>query len=335
MSRPVCTVTNTSNIINATVSESHSASCATATIEAETSSVSIGDLIYVTMGDLDTSTGTVFMGYVKQIDRTTPESLVTITANDSLIRAIEYFIAPLNPDAPYTRSRVQAEDLVEDLLAMAGLTNYSAQTSYFMLAATGSLEIKLTSVYDYCKSVADLLTWQIWCDRNGTINFKNRKPFVMTGTSGQVGDIADVADSPYIYSANVLSISKNTNEKDLRNRIVVYGSNSYAEASASSPYLPVGFYKTAIVGAQLMLDTNAGCQQTADYNLQLYNRLTNTITCDVAGISNQHALQARNSTRLYVNDLLSSVADASHWYIYSCEHSFSSAGYRTSLDLRT
>lgn len=335
MSRPVCTVTGTTNIINASVTENHGANCSVANIEAVSTTLSIGDLIYVTMGDLDTSTGTVFMGYVKQIEKSVPPSTVTITANDILVRAVEYFVVPLNPDNPYTRTRVQAENLIRDLLAMAGLNNYSCATTYFMLAATGSLEVKLTSVYDYCKAISDLLTWHLWCDRTGTVHFRNRKPFVMNGNSGQVDDIADSPSSPYIYSANVIGITQNTNEKDLRNRIVVYGSNSYAEASAVSPYLPSGFYKSAVVGGQLLLVDNAACQETADLNLALYNRLTISASCVVAGISNQHALQARNTTRLYVSDVFPAIANASQWYIYSCEHNFSPAGYITSMELRS
>lgn len=338
MTYPVCTVSGITNILNASVIESHGSPTAIATIEAESTSLTIGDAINVYMGD-DYSTGKVFSGYVKQIERKSPFTSVSITANDKMTRAIDYFIAPSNPENTLKRSNIATESLIVELMAMAGLTSISYGTTYFTLANVGELEVNLVSVYDYCKGLADLLTWSLWCDRNGTIHFRNRKPFLMYGTSGQVGDTTADALTPsqsedYNSSTDVITLSSKVDEKNLRNRIVVYGSGVQAEASASSPYLPSGFYKTAVVGAQLMLDTQAGCQQTANYNLQLYNRLTRSASCTVADKPDQWKLQARNVTSLTVEDKYPEIPNDTMYYIYSAEHTFSSAGYITTLDLR-
>jgi hypothetical protein len=338
MSLPICTVVGITNIISASVVESHGSPTAVATIEAESTTLEIGDEISVVMGD-EVSSGSVFTGYVKQIEAKSPFTSVSITANDKMTRAVDYFVAPSDPNNTYKRSAIQTETLIVDLMAMAGLSSIDCDTTYFQLASTGELEVNLVSVYDYCKGLSDLLTWTLWCDRDGVIHFRNRKPFLMYGTSGQVGDnVADSVDplkpEDSIFSAEVINLSSKVDEKNLRNRIVVYGSGCQAEASLASPYLPGGFYKTAVVGAQLMLDTQAGCQQTADYNLQLYNRLTNSASCVVAGKNYQWKLQAREVTSLVVHDKYPAIADNTMYYIYSAEHTFSSAGYTTTLDLR-
>jgi hypothetical protein len=337
MTQPFCTITGTTNVINCSVNESHGASTSTAIIEVESTTLDIGDEIEIIMGD-ESSSGRVFTGYVKQIDKKTPTSTTSITANDKMVRAIEYYVVSSDPEAPFTRSKIQTEDLIRELLTMAGLTGFDMGTTYFQIANVGEVEVNLVSSYDYCHGLANLITWHLWCDRNGVIHFKNRKPSVMYGDSGQVGDVADQFGYSYgtlmLNAYNIISLTKTTDEKDLRNRIVVYGSGVEAEASAVSPYLPSGFYKTAVIGASLMLDTQAGCQQAANYNLQLYNRLTTKASCAVAGLYNQYTLGARTVLQISANEVFPSIPNDSKWYVYTCEHSFSSSGYITSLELR-
>ena len=280
---PVCTCTDINNIINCTITDSHVSNTATAVIEAKSTSLIIGNYIDVYMGYSDGTTGSVFTGYIKQLEQKTPDSTVTITANDKMTRAIEYFIAPTDPNATYKRSKVQVEVLVADLLSMAGLSLTDTAPSYFQLAAVGQLEVNLTSVYDYCRALADLFEWNLWCDRVGNIHFRNRKPYVMLNDSGEVDDHTDSAISYTWDDRNILSMGYKVDDKNLRNKVIVYGSNVSAESDAVSPYLPDGFYKTAVMGAQLMIDTYAGCKQTADINLNSLNRLTESITCSVIG----------------------------------------------------
>jgi hypothetical protein len=329
---PYCTCTDTTNIINCTINENHSATSATATVIAESSSLAIGNYITISMGYTDGIGGVIFRGYVKQIERQTPDSTITITANDILVRAVEYFIAPTNPNYPLTYHNIQAETLVATLLPMAGLSLTSYSSTYFTLAAAGSLEVNLTSVYDYCKGIADLITWSLWADRNGNIYFKNRKPYPMTGASGQPGDTADSVIDYTPNQVDTISIDYTVTDKDLRNKIIVYGSNTQAEASASSPYLPSGFYRTAVIGAQLMIESYNGCLNAANYNLSLYNRLTKSLSLSVLG---DYRLEARKCISLSGSNFISaSYIPTGTWYIYSCEHSFSTAGFLTSLDLR-
>jgi hypothetical protein len=216
---------------------------------------------------------------------------------------------------------------------MCGLSLATVSDTYFTLAVTGELEINLVTVYDFCRNISDTIAWNIWAERSGNIYFKNRKPFPMYGTSGQPGDVNDVPISVTLTGSNTISIEHKLIDANLRNRIVVYGSGVNAVARAASPYLPTGFYRTAVIGAEMMLDTQAGCQDAADYNLALYNRLTESITMTVLGDQN---LRARRCINLYTSNFPSSVnfITDGKWYIYSCEHNFSSAGYTCELDLR-
>lgn len=329
---PFCSVTGVTNVISASVVEAHNANTATATIEARSTTLKIGNLIVVRMGYSDGVSGVVFTGYVKQIEKNVPDRTVTIVANDILVRAIEYFIAPANPNDTIKRSNIQAEDLISELLGLCGLSLTSYSTTYFTLANTGELEVKLTSVFDYCNALANLLTWSLWADRSGNIYFKNRKPFPMYGTSGQPGDFADTYIAVgTITTTHALNFDYSTLDRDLRNRIVVYGSGTQAEASAESPYLPAGFYKTAVIGAEMMLDSYEACLDTANYNLALYNRLTRNVSMIVRG---DYRYEARKCIKVNATAFTPVTLTTTDWYIYSCEHNYSSAGYICNLELR-
>jgi hypothetical protein len=108
--------------------------------------------------------------------------------------------------------------------------------------------------------------------------------------------------------------------EELRNRVVVYGiENISASASASSPYLPSGFYKTAVVATPII--TNHGqAQQIADLNLARFNRLTESLNLQVEG-------NYRITPRLWADITNSYLGISGDWFIYQVEHSFDSSGY--------
>jgi len=334
-------VTGISNPISIGVSTSHSASTASATIECINPSVSIGDLITIDLGYSDDH-GQIFKGYVKNIVRQVPDNVYTIMAKDVLIRAVDYFIVPTNPDEGYSRSNIKAEDLIEDILGMCGLNDYSGDNSSFTFATKSGnkVEVKLTSAYDFCKLIADLLAWHIWADEDGTVHFKNRKPRIMDGTSGQVGDPpGGVPDSPVttINDDNIFDFIYTESERDLRNRVVVHGAEGvYAESKSGTSYnpitdameqiLPVGYYKSMALVSPI-IDSDSMAELATDYNLDMYNRLTVSIQAQVEG---NHLYMARKT--LTVDEAITGVNR--DFYIYLAEHAWSRNGYSCNLELR-
>jgi hypothetical protein len=308
------------------VSDSHSASTSTAQIMCTSFSGTLGDFISVDIG-YTTDHGVVFTGYVKQIDRQVPNNTYTIIAMGTLIRAVDYFVAPSNPDEPFKRDHILAENLVRDVLELCGLTLDHHTDTSFTFAINSVAEVKLVSCYDYCRMIGDVLTWSLWSDDDGETHFENRKPFPMTGTSGQPGDTAD-SSSFAITTGNVLNVAYKIDERNLRNRVVVYGAeNIHAEASASSPYLPAGYYKTAAVASQI-IDTQEMAQKSCDYNLYYYNRLGYSVNFTVLG---DHRFKPRVCCTLTESHI---GITAEMWYVMAVEHNWGASGYTCNLELR-
>ena len=322
-------VTGISNIDTININTTHDSSTTTAVVSCGSHSLTIGDAVTIDMG-YSTSHGVLFTGYVKQIDRQVPNDLWTIQLNDVMIQAIDYFVAATDPNAPLTYQNITAETLVGNLMALAGLTNYTYEATSFTFGVNDKFEINQVAVHDYCRTISDLLTWNLWADGSGQVHFENRKPYVMLGTSGQPGDtVADVPNGITITDSDILSISYMKDTQKLRNRIVVYGNQGvFAEAKVSSPYLPVGFYKTAVLAAPGLIDTNAIAQTTADYNLVLLNRLTEAVSLEIVG---NHNFAARTVTTLNSTKMGLSTGN---WYVFACQHNHSSAGFITGLELR-
>ena len=335
--RIYCAADGFTQILTATVNSSHGSPTTNAIIECVEFTKDIGDPVSLDMGYEDDH-GIIFSGYVKNIERATPEDKYIITCYDTSIRLSDFFIASSTPASPLKFRGIKAEDLVEALVNLAGIDDYYGQETFFTFGINNAFEINLVSAYDYIRTIADVLSWNIYCTQGGQIRFVNRKPYVMTGTSGQPGDVADVPFAT-IYDMTgsgddkILEFSHHISEKDLRNKVVVYGSGSVsATASAVSPYLPNNpdgspFYKTVVVASPI-IDTNNIAQLSADYNLQLYNKLSEQCSVKIEG---RHDYTARQV--LTVDERLLTISG--NWYIYSCEHSFAvQQGYTTSMELR-
>ncbi len=326
--RLYCSTTNTTNVTNVIVSGSHDSPVVTANIEAVNTNLTLGDLVTIDLGYTDDH-AQIFTGYVKTISKKVPNNTYQITAYDSLVRAQDYFIASSNPATPFSRKGITAEALVGDLLALAGLTNYDYQATSFTFGINNAFEINLVSVYDYIRTICDTITWSIWASQDGQVHFRNRKPYVMDGLTGQPGDVADTPTGYVLdYGVNTLDVSYTSSEKSLRNRIVVYGTEGvYAEASAASSVLPAGFYKSAVLAMSQLIDTQGLAQSIADYNLDLLNRVTETISTTAVG---DPSLAHR--TVIEVDVPLLSLSG--FWYVFSCDHQWGPQGYTTGLDLR-
>lgn len=318
MNKLYAAVTGTSNIVSINQGHSHSSAVATATINAKNTSLDVGDSITVDLG-YEGNHGVIFSGYVKQIDRVYPEDVYTIVAQDAMVRAVDYFIASSNPDSPFSRQNITAEDLVRDVLALAGLTNYGYEASSFTFALSSPVEVQLVGCYDFCKRISDILAWHLYADVNGKIWFVDRKPY-------PDGD----SPSATVSEANgiVLKESYVKSDKDIRNRVVVYGADGIVgTAQASSPYLPAGFYRAVVLSTPI-IDTQAVADSSASYNLTKLNRLTESISIEIIG---DHTIQARDVITVNAPSVGLSSND---WYVYLAEHRWSNTGYITNLELR-
>lgn len=329
-------ITGCTNILSVSISEAHSASTAVALIQCVETTLDIGDFITVNLGYSDNKPK-IFEGYVKKIERKTPENTFSITANDVMSRAIDFFIVGANAESPYTFRNITAEDLIAEVLGMAGLSSFDFDTTYFTFGINNDVEVNLISSYDYARQITDIIAWEFWADHNGTIHLANRKPYPMDGTSGQPGDNPD-SSVLTITDATSMEITKTINEKELRNKIVIYGKDSLsATASSATSYdpvtgtsrqiLPAGFYKAAVLASPL-IEQQGFAQDAADYNLDLYNRLMYEIPISIEGNPDLHARSCvtLNSTSQSLNNEM--------FYIQQLDHSWTKGGYITNLVLR-
>lgn len=348
MSRLYASVTGMTNIESISVSTAHSSSTATAQIVTANKTVNIGDQVSIDIGYTDNH-AKVMQGYVKNITRQVPNDLYTVIVKDDLVRALDYFIVPTNPDNSFKRSNISAESLVQQVLALSGLTNYTYDATSFTFATKSGnvVEVKLVSSYDFCKTIADLLTWHVWADSSGQVHFENRKPFVMTGVTGQPGDTTDETDTGVgsvainagtpLDNSTILNARYLESDRDLRNRVVVHGATGiYAEAKSATSWnpitetdeqiLPSGFYKSMALISHF-IDNQSMANKSVTYNLNLYNKLT--VGAQVTAVGDP-AFLARSIMEIDLPAL--SLAD--NWYIYQAEHSWSKAGYIMDLELR-
>lgn len=327
MPRLYANITGITSPLSVSTSAAHNTTVSMATIQCISHTLDIGSAITVDLGYTDNH-AQVFTGYVKSIERQVKDNIYVITAYDKMIRAVDYFMVSSDPNTPFTRRNIAAENLVRDLMAEAGLTDYDSDPTFFTLGHENDVEVNLVSVHDFCKMIGDALTWNIWADSSGTINFKNRKPYVMSTDPGQPGWVVDTPVAGItIQDSEITDLTYKISEKDLRNRVVVYGLNGiHAEASEASPYLPEGFYKS-VVASFSFIDGQDEAEKTAAYNLDLLNRLTTGITFTTLGNTNYNA---RNVYTINV----SSFGLTGNWYCYSSEHSWSRQGYQTTLEFR-
>jgi len=325
MSNPTCSATFCTDIESAQLTQSHGASCSIAIINCKTFTGDIGDELTLAFGYDGTNTDK-FVGYVKEIQRNVPDNSYSVTAYDKMVRAMDFALVASDPDAPFSRQNISLENLIRDVLLEAGLGSFDFETTFFTVATLAPVEIDLQMAYDYVKSLADLMAWSVWCDSSGTVIFRNRKPFVMDGSTGEIGDTPDSSVAT-IGTADIVNISRTITEKNLRNRVVVRGEGVHAEASAVSPYLPGGFYKTAVLGAPQLIDDQSIADDCAAINLNAFNHLTEIVDCTVIGTA---SLTAR--TVIHLEETILGLDN--DYYIFSNVINFTKQGFINQLNLR-
>lgn len=315
---PYINVPNCSNVKAVSLNESHNSVTAQATVDCYSTTLSLGDSTTINMGYTGDN-GKVFTGYVREIRKNLPDANTQIILEDELSKANDYFMAAANPDNPFSRSNISTEDLVEDILNEASITNFTASLPLSVTWGTfGPIEINLVSAWAAASSIADMMAWKIYADRNGQVHLEDRKPYVMTGETADFD--FDVSDE------DILSIDYTRSSENLRNRIVVYGLNNIsATASAVSPFLPSGFFKTSVI-ATPFLDTQGNCQKAADFNLELFNRLTERLTLSIEGDWNVAPRKIATVTEGFTGV-------SGDWYIYAVESRIDRSGYIQNLVL--
>lgn len=318
MSQLYASATNTSNILSVVFNDAFNTPTSSAVITAETTTLDIGDSIDVHVGYV----GDEFKcltGYVKSIERKEPERYYTITAANVLVRAVDFFIASSDPNTPFSRQNIAAEDLIGDLLALAGLSSYSPESTSFTFAITNPVEVNLTGCYDYCKFLSDIIAYTLYADNSGTVHLANRRPYPVSESSTYTFNVSD---------GNMIEATYSKSDKDLRNKVIVYGAGDiHATASASSPYLPAGFYKTVVVAAASVIDSQSMADQSASYNLDLLNRLTERVSISMEGTTGVEARKIATVT-------IPTIGVSGQWFIQAVEHNWSKTGYLTNLELR-
>lgn len=315
MSVLYCTVTGTTGILSVETESSYSAITANATVECTATTLTVGDSISIDLGYSDNH-AVVFSGYVKRVKKTKPEKTITITANDMLVKAVDYFLASDNPEDPLTYHSIKDRDLVNDLLGQCGLSTVSSQPSPSFTYGTNAdgAKFNLQSVADAIQTVCNV-TGRVCYAEGGSIYYVDRKPYIVAGdtaahtfTTGSAGNIIDIS-----YDAS--------NDK-IRNRVVVYGKDNFtAVASGTSPYLVVD--QTSVIAHEL-LDTEDLCQRTADVNLELMNRLGRTWTMTVLGDPTLVAREIGHITETFT-------ASDDDVFIYRVAHRLNDGGYTSEL----
>lgn len=312
------TCTNTSNIESVQYSDSHVAPTSTAIVTAVNTTLNIGDSVTVFIG-YTTDNFKAITGFVKALEYKEPERQYTITISNVLVRAIDFFIAASNPEEPFSRQNISAEDLIQDVLELSGLTSFDMEATSFTFAINNPVEVNLTSAYDYARFLANIIAFTLYADNDGVVHLINRRPY-------PVG--AEASDYTFNDSSVIISAEYEKSDRDIRNKIIVYGSEGiHAEASEESPFLPDDYYRTVVVAAPGVIDSQSMAQQAADYNLELLNRLTQKVNLTVIG-------EPGVVPRTIATVEISSIGVTGSWYVYSVEHNWSKAGYITSMELR-
>ncbi len=308
---------NSVDIKQVEVSEGYKQTTATFNVELEDAAgLEVNDEVEIDIGYTD-SHGVIFEGYVDNIQYNRLPGTYTLTGRDILKLAQEHYIVSTDLENPWSRNNISAEDLVEDLLAEASITSYSGAATGFTFGVQNDAEFNLMASWDAISTICRILAYNCWAE-NGVVYFDRVFPIpdVSASQAFTVGDSGNIIVIEYGYSTD-----------NLRNKVVVFGLLPiYAEASIASPYLPDGFYKTAIVSSEL-IDSQSMADDSAAYNLDLYNKLTESARIDAPGIYTVRCRDTISITEPFTG------MDEDLWFVYSITHTLGPNGYTMSISL--
>lgn len=313
-------------IVSAEVIEDFAGACSRFTIVG-TEGCSLNATAAISMGYAgDGDAGAVIAGgLVDSVTAERPPGLYRIEGRDILKKAVDYLIvvASMNPDDffnPRTQyGHTSPIAIVGDILAKAGITDYSGSGGGGWTLGTEQegTPFQLVMAWDAIQQVCSLGAWHVWATPSGAVRFACVTPTPSGGASHtlKAGDPAG--------GANLVSIAYGNSDEDIRNRVVAMGMpGCAAEASAPSPYLPTGYYKTAVVSSDL-LGSSEMCQLSANANLSMLNRLTQKATFEGEG---KHSVHIHDTVTVEE----SFCGAAGDWFVYQVTHTIDDAGYRIS-----
>ena len=313
------TATNCSNIISVGFSDSHTAPTSTATVVCINTTLDIGDSANVFIGYVGDNFKCI-TGFVKSIEYAEPERKYTINIANTLIRAVDFFISASDPEAPFSRQNIKAENLIQDILELYGLNSFDMENTNFTFAISRPVEVNLTGCYDYAKFLANIIAYTLYADNDGTVHLIDRRPYPV---GSEPADYTWTLASDY-FIEDAYTIS----DHDIRNKVIVYGSDGiHAEASADSPYLPDDYYRTVVVAAPGVIDSQSMAEQAAEYNLDLLNRLTQKVTIRMVGKTDVFPRTIADVTS-------PDIGISGKWYVYTVQHDWGKDGYTTTVELR-
>lgn len=269
----------------------------------------LGDTIEVDIG-FNSRHGKVFTGIIQNINSERLPGQHVIEAADVLIRAVDHMIVSTDLEHPFSRHNIAIGDLVADLLEEAGIDNYYIQPSeYEYIIGVGEVPIEFQLVFamDAINQAAGIIAWNCYADHDGVVRFDSTKP---------IPDQPDIMASAFYttgMSGNLTVANRGISTDKLRNRVVVLGKPPItSEISDSSPYLPDGFYKTAVIATPL-IDTQDMADTAAFYNLTVWNRLTEVANVEAIG---DYARHARNT----VNVVEDYTGTSGNWFVNDITH---------------
>ena len=316
------TIPSVTGVLSITVLEAYNAAMSQTIIECFDTSLSLGDSIGFNIG-FTGDTSKIFQGFVRNLEPELVSAKNRIICEDELSKASDFFIAASDPTLPFTRSNIDTSDLVEDLLNLAQITSYQDDTSLSVTWGTvGEVTFNLATSWQAVKTIIDALAWHLHADRTGTVHLSEIKPYSIGG---------ETIDFVWnLTTDNITNINYHRSTEKLRNRVVVYGREGViATASTSSPHLPSGFFKTAVLASQLF-DTNSFAQNVADTNLTLFNRLTESLTLTVEGDAD---IEPRKWATVTVVEPDISMNVTGNWFIFQVEHRIDQSGYLCNVTL--
>jgi hypothetical protein len=316
--------TGCSNIISVQAGGDYHGPCQTALVDCESTTLTVGDAVEVNVGFSDDHS-VIVHGYAKEINPTVPDGTYRIRVYDDLILAQDYLVVSDDPNAPLTYENIQAEDLVGNVLALASLTNYSGDHPGFTFGTQSPVKVQLVKAWDFVRQVSEMLAWWVYCDPTGTIHFVDRKPYPVGGDSSihtfETGDAKDLT---------LINYSKSDDK--MRNKVVVYGYDGlHATAQASPPAdiaLPAGFYKAVVISYPNIIDTVEMAAAAAEYNLELLNRATESLTLEAVGNPDVVRGQIVDISQSHISGL------GGNWFVYEATHRITPGeGYKMHVTL--
>jgi hypothetical protein len=336
-------IPDTTGIEQLNISESYGQTSSVATVVCSSTNLILNSPITIDMGYTDDHYS-IFQGRVKSVTYSRAEGLYKLTCRDTLVDASDYFLVAEDPEDPWHRNNIKAEDLVEDLLNVAGITSFvSTVPLSFTYAINAPIEFNFVSVMDAIEDICRTLVWHVW-DINGTVHFSDIKPYFRSGADkneeyGQSGNTDDTI-SHFLSTAElpitetdpqpkpiITGIERSYSDDDLRNRVIVFGRDDItATADAVSPYLPPNFYKTAVIATPL-IDSGTMASQTAQFNLKRFNRLTETAQLDCLG-------DATIRARQFIKIDEKTTDTSGNWFIETAQHVIANGGFTTKLSVR-